>query len=408
MRMHVLLVEPGFPRAQREHTRALAAVGARVTGIGERAPEALDAELRSWLSGYERVGSVVDEAALEAAVRRVQARGRVDRLEATVEAHVLGTARVRERCGIPGTSVRTAFLCRDKPAMKHALRGAGIACAQSTGASDPDTARAFARSVGYPLIIKPLDAAGAKGVARADDDASLERAIVASGLDRGSPVAIEEWIEGHEGFWDTICVGGRVVHEFVSHYFPNVLEAMRTRWISPQIVVTNRIDAPGYDEVRTLGQKVIEALGIGTSATHMEWFFGPKGLRFSEIGARPPGVGLWDLYCAANDLDVYREWANAIVHRKVERRPSRRFAAGIIALRPDRDGRIAGYSGADEVQRRFGEWILDAHLPPEGTPTQPVGAGYMANAWVRMRHPDYDVLREMLDAVGRTLKVHAS
>ena len=30
----------------------------------------------------------------------------------------------------------------------------------------------------------------------------------------------------------------------------------------------------------------------------------------------------------------------------------------------------------------------------------------MANAYVRMKHPDYDVLREMLDAVGQTLKVH--
>ena len=35
-------------------------------------------------------------------------------------------------------------------------------------------------------------------------------------------------------------------------------------------------------------------------------------------------------------------------------------------------------------------WIIDAHLPDPGTPTQPVEAGYMANAWVRMKHPDYD------------------
>ena len=64
--------------------------------------------------------------------------------------------------------------------------------------------------------------------------------------------------------------------------------------------------------------------------------------------------------------------------------------------------------GVDEVQGRFGEHILDVHLPEPGTPTQPVEAGYMANAWVRMVHPDYDVLRDMLDAVGQTLKVRAS
>jgi hypothetical protein len=42
-----------------------------------------------------------------------------------------------------------------------------------------------------------------------------------------------------------------------------------------------------------------------------------------------------------------------------------------------------------------------------GTGTQPVEAGYNANAYVRLRHPDYDTCRELLFWVGRTLKVHA-
>ena len=116
----------------------------------------------------------------------------------------------------------------------------------------------------------------------------------------------------------------------------------------------------------------------------------------------------WDLYAAANDIDIYREWANAVVHGHVDHAPSRRFAAGMIALRPDRDGTIAGYEGLDAVQQRHGEWVLDTYLPEPGTPTQPVEAGYMANAWVRMRHPDYDRVREMLDDVGRTVHVRAT
>jgi hypothetical protein len=95
------------------------------------------------------------------------------------------------------------------------------------------------------------------------------------------------------------------------------------------------------------------------------------------------------------------------VHGSTFAKPSRRFATGIVALRPERDGRITGYSGVDEIQARSGEWVIDAHLPPPGTPTQPVEAGYMANAYVRMRHPDYDVLRSMLDDVGRTVHVYA-
>jgi len=51
--------------------------------------------------------------------------------------------------------------------------------------------------------------------------------------------------------------------------------------------------------------------------------------------------------------------------------------------------------------------VIDAHLPALGTPTQPIEAGYMVSAYVRMRQPDYEVLRGLLDDVGRTIHVYA-
>jgi carbamoylphosphate synthase large subunit len=405
--VNVILLEPSFPVNQQQFARALHEAGATVIGIGERPKEGLDEQVRGWLSHYEEVGSVVDDAAVEHATRMVQEMVWIDRLEATVEAHVMTAARVREATGIPGTSVRTAHLCRDKPEMKEVLRAAGIPCARSIGAETADEVRAFAQEVGYPVIVKPPDGAGASGTHRVDDDDDLERIIAGSTLQYGQPVAVEEFIEGHEGFYDTITVDGEIVHDFVSHYYPNVLEAMRARWISPQFIATNRVDsAPDYAEVKEMGRAVIEALDIGTSATHMEWFFGPKGLKFSEIGCRPPGVRAWDLYGSGNDLDLYREWAEAIVHGRRTRQASRRFSTGIIALRPEGDGNISGYSGVDEIQARYGDLIVDAHLPPPGTPTQDVEAGYMANAWVRARHVDFDHLRHVLDEIGRTVTVH--
>ena len=405
--MNVIFVEPAFPRYQRDFVRALHGVGARVIGIGERPVEHLDDELKSWLAAYERIGSVTDEQALHHAVRRVQEREWVDRLETTIEAHVLPVAKVREACTIPGTSVRTAFLCRDKPEMKRVLREAGVPCARSTAVTSAAEAREFAAEVGFPLVLKPRDAAGAAGATRVDDPRALEQALAEAGVDHGAPAALEEFVEGHEGFYDTLAVGGQVGHEFISHYYPNVLEAMRERWISPQIVATNRLDAPAYEEVRRLAKRVIEVLGIGTSATHMEWFYGARGLRFSEIGCRPPGVGQWDSYNAANEFDLYHEWASAIVHGHTDRAPSRRYAAGIIALRPERDGHIHGYEGVETVEARYGDCVVGSHFPAPGTPTQAVEAGYMANAWLRMRHPDYDELRGILDFVGRTVKVRA-
>ena len=79
----------------------------------------------------------------------------------------------------------------------------------------------------------------------------------------------------------------------------------------------------------------------------------------------------------------------------------------MIALRPDRDGPISATRAPRRSCSRYGEWIVAHHFPPPGTPTQPVEAGYMANAWMRIRHPDYDELRGMLDTVGETIKVRA-
>lgn len=405
--MNIVFVEPHFPRNQREFVRALAESGANVLGVGETPADYLDDELKSWMGHYEQVRSVTDVEAMTEVVRRLQGMVWVDRLEATIEAHTMPAAVVREATGIPGTSVHTTWLCRDKPSMKEALRQVGVPTAASTAASSVEEVRAFAARVGYPLILKPRDGAGAAGTSKVEDDSQLEAALAQFGPGTTS-IAVEEFIEGHEGFYDTICVDGRPQVDFACHYFPGVLEAMRTRWISPTYITTNRIDGGGlYHEIREMGQKVISALGIGTSATHMEWFHGPKGLKFSEIGARPPGVGCYDLYSAANDMDSYRAWADAIVHGHVFTRPSRSHSAAIIALRPDRDGTITGYSGLEDVENRLGRWIIDAHLPPVGTPTQPVEAGYMANAYIRMRHPDYDVLRSMLDNVGQAVQVHA-
>jgi hypothetical protein len=90
--MNVLFIEPAFPANQREFVRALASIGAHVLGIGERPFDWIDDEAKRWLGGYQQIASVTDEGALEWAVRKAQSRMWIDRLEATVEAHILPAA----------------------------------------------------------------------------------------------------------------------------------------------------------------------------------------------------------------------------------------------------------------------------------------------------------------------------
>src|SRR5256714_3730230 len=181
--MNVVFVEPFFPSNQRHFPRALAKAGATVIGIGEYPADALDDQLKGWLHHYERVPSVTDGEAMTRAVRWVQDKLWVDRIEATIEAHTLAAAQVREACTIPGTSVRTAWLCRDKPSMKQVLREAGVPTAASAAVGSAAEARAFAGQVGFPLILKPRSGAGAAGTIRAANAAAPDHTL---GVVRGA------------------------------------------------------------------------------------------------------------------------------------------------------------------------------------------------------------------------------
>ena len=87
--MNVVFVEPFFPSNQRQFARALAEAGATVIGIGEYPADSFDDQLKGWLDHYEQVPSVTDVEAMTRAVRWVQDKLWVDRLEATIEAHTM-------------------------------------------------------------------------------------------------------------------------------------------------------------------------------------------------------------------------------------------------------------------------------------------------------------------------------
>jgi hypothetical protein len=409
MAKHVALVGADLFSAYHELARGLKQVGARVTGIGPTpSADRLPAGLKPWLDAWETTASLTEPRALLDAARRAGRRAPLDRIETGDETLVLPVAEVREALRLPGLSARTALLCRDKPAMKDALREHGLPCAESAAVDTLHELETFAERVGYPLAVKPRAGLGGLGARRVDNGSELRAAGAALRVGDGGSAAVEEWIEGHEGFYDTVTIGGRVAHEFVSHYYPPVLQALADRRLAPQIASTNRVEVSSYEELRKVGRQVVVALGIDTAATHMEWFFGPKGLKVSEIGARPAGERIWDLYCVGNDLDVWREWAMAIVHGRPGGRPSRRLATGSVQVRPDRDGRVVGYEGLHDLLPVIKPHVFQFHLPRVGTATDPIYKGYLNNAWFRLRHPDYDELRRLMTLIGDRLKLRAA
>ncbi len=80
---------------------------------------------------------------------------------------------------------------------------------------------AAAERVGYPLIVKPIDGAGSADTYRADSAAELDSILP---MIRHVPlVSVEEFIDGEEFTYDTICAGGQVLFENICQYHPRPL-----------------------------------------------------------------------------------------------------------------------------------------------------------------------------------------
>ena len=405
--MHVLFLAPDTHVYNHGFVRALHALGCRVSALGPQAPDRLSPALKPLLAAYRATDKLLDAAELLRLAREL-GKPAFDRIETIDEPLVEPAATLREALGVPGLPARTAKLCRDKVAMKAFLRERGVPCAQSASAASEAEALAFAERCGYPVVAKPVAGFGTLATFRCADAAELQKALRTLKPSAAQPIALEEFVEGHEGFFDTLCGPEGVRLEFAAHYYPGCLEAAQQRWISPQIAATNRVEQAGYDELRAMNRTVVEALGLRGAAAHMEWFFGPKGLKFSEIGARPAGEKIWDMHGVGNEFDVYREWALAILGRPAEQRPSRRFATGSIQVRPSCDGVITGHRGVQEALARIGPHLYEHALPPPGTPTKGLDKGWLCNTWFRLRHEDYDTLRGLMTRIGATVRAYAN
>ena len=102
--------------------------------------------------------------------------------------------------------------------------------------------RAAVKKIGYPVIIKPIAGAGSMDTYRVDNAEELKAAIAKIGhIDH---VNVEEFIDGEEYTYDTICIDGKIVYTNIGYYRPRPLIARSEEWISPQTLCLRDLDAP--------------------------------------------------------------------------------------------------------------------------------------------------------------------
>jgi len=358
---HVLFLESNTTGTGKLAVERLLAAGSRVTFL-TRSPEKYP-----FLEPPRPPHLVVEEVEtndLEAAAERIAAV--LDRSPAQVlltfsEYYVAHCAELASRFGFPYLAPEAARTCRDKGHLRSALRAAGKPCPPFRRLTSEAEARAAAREMELPLVVKPPGESSSKGVQRIDDEAGLVEAYGELATwrsnDRGQAidgsVLVEGILDGPEYSVETFTLpseGGAAprVHTV----------GVTAKHLSPQplfVEVGHDFPAPLDDERRAAlvaaTEGALTAVGYDFGPAHTELRWTGAGPVVVEINPRLAGGMIPELVEHALGIDLLAAYLDLLRGRRPDLAPKRRGHASIRFLLAPREGRLEAVEGVEGARR---------------------------------------------------------
>ena len=408
MNMHVIFVAPFFLATTLRFVAGAAALpGVHLSLVSQDPAEKLPPALRQALAAHWRVDDALDPGQLvHAAHMLARQLGPPARLLGALEQLQLPLAQAREALGVSGLDAASALNFRDKSRMKDVLRAAGLPCAGHVLANDAGEALSFAGTVGFPVVAKPPAGAGGKGTFRLQSAAELGALLQRFPPSPADPLLLEEFVQGAEHSFDSVVVNGRPAWYSISRYMPPPLQVLENPWIQWCVFLPRDVSGAEYGPIRDAGFRAVQALGLQTGLSHLEWFQLQDGrIAISEVGARPPGAQFTSLMSWAHDLDFYQAWPRLMVFDTFAA-PPRTHAVGAAYFRGQRaaggGARVRAMHGLDEAQHRFGHLVVESRLPSAG---QLASDSYEGEGYVIIRHPESAVVEDALRDIVRLVRV---
>lgn len=201
---------------------------------------------------------------------------------------------VANALGLPANPPITAEIATNKYAMREAFDKAGIPTPRHLKVmAEADLRRA--ERMALPLIVKPTDRSGSRGIFMVEDRSRLKEAVRAAGAQSFEGCAIvEEFIFGAEYSCESISQDGR-------HHCLALTRKVTTG--APHFIEVGHVQPSGIDKADQAAviariHAALDALQIRCGASHAEFKYDAQTKRFGiiEIGARMGGD------CIGSDL----------------------------------------------------------------------------------------------------------
>lgn len=175
----------------------------------------------------------------------------------------LTVASVADALGLPGISIETASLAADKLAMKRKFLADGVKTPWFSPVESENHLKYLVNKQGYPLVLKPVDSRGARGVLRLTSDIDLGWAYKLShSYSATGRVMIERFMEGPQVSTESIVLDGVAYtvgfsdrnYEYLERYAPHIIENGGE--------LPSCLSADVQDKCRRLVQQAASSMGV--------------------------------------------------------------------------------------------------------------------------------------------------
>ena len=390
--MNFVFVSPHFPKTYWNFCERLHRNGANVLGIGDAPFDEIPWQLKHCLTEYYRVNDLGNyDEMLRAVAYFTFHYGKIDWLESNNEYWLEMDAQMRTDFNIT-TGAQNDFIERIKykSKMKESYIAAGVPVARHHMVSTLAAAKAFIKEVGYPVIVKPDNGCGAEATYKLRNLKEL-KAFYAD--PHAVPYIMEEFINGTIVSFDGVADSHCVPLFYTSNVFPTPMLDI----VSEQGDLSYWTQKTVPAALKDVGFRTIKAFGAKSRFFHCEFFqlnedkpgLGKKGDYVAlEVNMRPPGGYTPDMMNYANDIDVYKIWANMVAYDHGYFDPSHR---PYFCVYTGRRHRLAYQHTLAEVHQRYEKAIVMAETMPE------VLAPAMGNDMITARFADYEAMMEFVD-----------
>lgn len=239
-----------------------------------------EAMCRNLVDAFEVVGGQDFEKTVEVA-ERYNVKGIVT---AATDKPLVMMARVAEKLQLPFFSVETAEWSTDKLMMKQKFQESGIPCANGFILNSVDELTEL--KVDYPVIVKPRDNSGSRGVIYCNNLKEVEIAVKeALQYTKKGNVLIEEFIEGQEYSIEGIHYNGEHhVIQYTEKITTPLPYNVELGHIQPaELSITQK------NEINAIIAGIAESMCFSNCASHTELKINSKGIYVIETSPRLGG-----------------------------------------------------------------------------------------------------------------------